>query len=83
MVGEFKDDRIQSHEHIINAVGSSTANALGVYSSAGGNGNYFNLSGGQGSLWNYIGVGLPKDGCRNGNTTRVKSKGIKYIIKIL
>ena len=68
---------------MINAAGGSPANALGVYGSAGGSGNYFNLSGGQGGLWNYIGVGLPKDGYRTGNTTRVKSKGIKFIIKVL
>lgn len=72
MVGEFKDDRLQIHAH-----GSANytryGGTMGAYAfmtqSSDGNGPWLDPS--------FI------IGARNGQTTRTKQKGVKYIIKVL
>lgn len=71
MVGQFKDDRVQAHGHEVNGwYGSSTAKI----SIVGGSGD---------NIGSYTTSNTNIKNCRNGNTTRGKSKGVKYIIKVL
>lgn len=77
-VGQFKDDRFQDHQHYA----WNYKNVNGTYVPVG-NGNVFNTSGegGTGTTRTLITAGINSG--RNGTTTRSKSKGVKYIIKVL
>lgn len=77
MVGQFKDDRFQSHKHIVNLQypnggGSGTTTAW-AFSQA------YNSSG----YWQNSADRFVSTTERNGSTTRGKSKGVKFIIKVL
>jgi microcystin-dependent protein len=74
-VGEFKDDRIQDHSQytsddypLVNSAYSGSHGWVAVTN--GGTQNGVSISGGV-------------KGARKGNTTRGKSKGVKYIIKVI
>ena len=69
MVGLFKDDCFQNHNHSL-SVGNGT-NASGQQGAVGTN------------VFNSIYVQLVNDSFRAKDVTRGKSKGVKYIIKIL
>ena len=68
----FHDDRIQDHHHKLN-IRSQVGDNNGTYNVARGAYN-------QGVV--YSETGSMSDG-RVGNTTRVKSKGVKFVIKVL
>ena len=79
-VGEFKDDRLQGHAH----------NIYGDWTDRGAGNRY----GFNGRVLGDLATGLSSGffgaaqaqgmlNCRNGNTTRTKQKGVKYIIKVL
>ena len=72
MVGEFKDDRIQNHQHNINATSSQSGSTYILGTNAKGGGG----------LWTGDIATNSSLGTRIGSTTRVKSKGVKYIIKV-
>ena len=66
-VGEFIDDRVQNHQHKVNAT-SSTGNAWIMATNALGGGGFL--------------TGLVDDtNARTGTTTEVKSVGVNWIIK--
>lgn len=70
MVGQFKDDRLQDHNHNYIAVTDSWSGTQGAATR---------------SVWNTVigptyGVNA---GARYGNTTRGKRKGVKFIVKVL
>ena len=75
MVGQFKEDRLQNHNHSIpnnnlgdgQIGGSNTQGVTNLYNSI----NTFEISDGGGF------------NARKGNTTRGKRKGVIYIIKTL
>ena len=72
-VGQFKDDQIQNHRHEVNMFGIIQNGS-----------SHINTSGGGGYDWTSMN---PKadtiDVGRHGSTTRGKSKGVKFIIKVL
>lgn len=74
-VGEFKDDQLQKHRHqLCTQSGAGSGNDAWTYRNTA-------ISGANphGALWTY------EDSFRGrvGDTTRMKSKGVKYIIKVL
>ena len=69
MVGEFKDDQLQKHNHTKD------------YGTAP-NGNNRGFSRIQVESYNEKLNSTPSD-CRYGNTTHGKRKGVKFIIKVL
>ena len=71
MVGEFKDDRVQSHDHGMYSSQAST-DGSGAFSGLAKNGVGFHNFGDTNSM-----------NGRKGDTTRGKRKGVKYIIKVL
>ena len=75
-VGEFKDDRVQNHTHAIKEYG--TGSYLATSQLGGGNiwSATVNPSSSSFSASNIT------EG-RHGGTTRMKSKGVKFIIKVL
>lgn len=81
-VGEFKDDRFQTHQHY--ATSDSDIAAI-PYCPGSGNLGFqtstsysTKISGYLGKVGNPVGTKL-----RIGTTTRTKSKGVKYIIKVI
>ncbi len=74
MVGEFKDDRVQFHRHYIPSlqggagVGQVGVGSLNSYTSP------YNLA---------TSENMALINARQGDTTRTKQKGVKYIIKVL
>ena len=75
-VGEFKDDRLQNHSHYLETQGVTAKS----YSNSGSSFGYTLQASNATSaviLANSINSG------RHGDTTRTKSKGVKYIIKVL
>lgn len=72
MVGQFKDDQLQSHKHNINCTSSqATTTAWAIDQTF--TGNYTKES----SRF------LETVGARIGTVTHRKQKGVKYIIKVL
>ena len=75
MVGEFKDDRVQDHNHALNkriatlAQNPGEAGMQGVNSVPSGYTAYASAT--------TISSG------RHGDTTRTKQKGVRFIIKVL
>lgn len=77
-VGEFKDDRVQRHTHNIYSSSDTLSLRYGRYDASSSQAPFSNtITSGTGL---YASETL---NCRSGNTTRVKSKGVKYIIKVL
>lgn len=70
MVGEFKDDQFQKHEHKV----------LSNQGSAGGAGGGVQASSTPGNFWTQEVNGA---GQRSGNVTHGKQKGVKFLIKVL
>lgn len=72
MVGQFKDDRVQTHQHAQSGymVTSSQSVYLPLYSGAG-----YSIAQSTNQTGNNTG--------RVGDTTRGKRKGVKFIIKVL
>jgi hypothetical protein len=75
LVGEFKDDQVQQHSHNVTAVNASQNKARTLGSGDAG----FGCSNAGGNPFVYE---QGQDG-RRGTVTRSKSKGVKYIIKVL
>ena len=80
MVGEFKDDRIQKHQHYI----SIQNNGINLVTHGNGSdtGWHTTLSVTQNGSRLYA-SNQSMSYCRVGDTTRTKSKGVKFIIKTL
>ena len=78
MVGEFKDDRVQTHSH-----GLQINYPLGNGAYSGVTGWTVTNQGSVGDCGIILGTATQANNGRNGNTTRAKSKGVKYIIKVL
>lgn len=71
-VGEFKDDRIQYHGHDVEvSMPTTTPTAYGL------------VNCGSTTAYTRTTIRGLMTSCRSGSTTRVKSKGVKYIIKVL
>ena len=71
MVGEFKDDQLQDHEHDFN--GAYTSEIGNIMSIRMYNRDIYSAI----RPHQYVAEG------RHGNVTRGKRKGVKYIIKVL
>ena len=76
MVGQFKDDCVQKHNH---SLYNSISN-VNIGSTISGS-NASSLSYGNGAVYAYLTIG--DNTGRSGDVTRTKSKGIKYCIKVL
>ncbi len=74
-VGEFKDDQVQNHNHNVVAVNASQNKAVMLGS---GNAGYGCAAAGGVTF-----VYEQGQNGRKGNTTHGKTKGVKYIIKVL
>lgn len=75
MVGQFKDDRIQDHIHgakYSNSLASTNWNRATLMTTT----TVQQTTEPMDYIWNGVGT-------RKGNTTRTKSKGVKFIIKVL
>ena len=81
MVGQFKDDRFANHDHTINFNGTNWSSSQGT----GTEDRCLYLARFYGSIQWGAPRGFPSSTGNNGdgNTTRGKSKGVKYIIKVL
>lgn len=77
-VGEFKDDQVQNHTHSISGDRDSNIVQSGTDGQYGG----FVKMGSQSGAYQNLYAATIKDG-RHGDVTRMKSKGVKYIIKVL
>lgn len=74
MVGQYKDDRIQDHQHTVNSPSVGGGSLKLLTSTTGGEPI---------ASWNTYASTIRSGYGRHGDTTRVKSKGVKFIIKVL
>lgn len=82
-VGQFKDDQIQTHTHIIQVGKNANLGAIDA-SLQWSQSHYFNVDVGNHSSTRSINLdGTTIEGARTGTVTHGKSKAVKYIIKVL
>ena len=79
-VGQFKDDRVQAHIHSVRTLGYNWGYGTSRRIPTLGEGNY-DLTPPSASTPPIL-TTVDQNG-RSGETTRVKSKGVKYIVKVL
>lgn len=78
MVGQFKDDRVQTHSH-----GLQLNYPLGNGAYSGVTGWTVTNQGSVGDCGIILGTSTYDNDSRKGNTTRTKQKGVTYIVKVL
>lgn len=78
MVGEFKDDCVQNHQHHLTLNGGDELGGVGAANFGSNLGRYTPSSGSYSSF-----VDLSMSTGRYKNVTHGKQKGVKFIIKVL